>query len=147
MHLKYIFTCLAVGSIAANIGACASTNANSESRLYFKSQANEFEIAPRCLRSVSMNEDKGGRALLTLDFFQSAKILSQPIPGSGGLPGGFEIDFPGDPFARRFLPLLCLKIITLRIDRLIDLICIATSHRYSGYQHAKDDGENGRAVA
>ncbi|MGP5144513.1 MULTISPECIES: hypothetical protein [Halomonadaceae] len=77
MHLKYIFTCLAVGSIAANIGACASTNANSESRLYFKSQANEFEIAPRCLRSVSMNEDEDGRDFITVDFIQSAECYDK----------------------------------------------------------------------
>lgn len=44
MYLKYVLSCLALGSIAANISACASTGVDSEPRLYFKSHANEFEI-------------------------------------------------------------------------------------------------------
>ncbi len=71
MYLKYVLSCLALGSIAANISACASTGVDSEPRLYFKSHANEFEITPSCLRSVSMSEDEDGRDFITVDFIRS----------------------------------------------------------------------------
>lgn len=77
MYLKHALSCLALGIIAANISACASTGIDSEPSLYFKSHANEFEITPSCLRSVSMSEDEDGRDFITVDFIRSAECYGK----------------------------------------------------------------------
>ena len=84
MYLKYVLSCLALGSIAANISACAAT-ADSEPRLYFKSHAHmSLKITPSCLRSVSMSEDEDGRDFITVDFIRSEDCYRQAEPGLRG---------------------------------------------------------------